>query len=231
MCARFSLTSPIEAIRRLFQFNERFNLAPSYNIPPTSKILAIRLGENTSEPLECFQAHWGLIPSWAKDPSISQKLINARSETAHEKPSFREAFKKRRCLIPANGFFEWQKGPGSEKQPYFIKAKDADLFTFAGLWENWTDETGKAVESCTILTQPASENIKSIHARMPVTVRNEFAKDWLEGSHTDSLPDEAHSEEFYAYPVNKKVGNVRNNTADLIDEITLSQEPEQGSLF
>jgi len=134
MCGRFSLTSPIEAMRQLFNFTERPNLSLAYNIAPTTKIAAIRRGTaSDTEKTQLFQPQWGLIPYWEKTAANSAKLINARSETADSKPSFRQPFKARRCLIPCNGFYEWKTQEDGTKQPYFIYANDADLFAFAGL--------------------------------------------------------------------------------------------------
>lgn len=231
MCARFSLTSPIEAIRQIFNFAERPNLRLSYNIAPTHSLLALRATETSTYPMEAFSAHWGLIPTWAKDPAIGPKLINARSETLDQKPSFRQAFQKRRCLIPANGFFEWQKRDDGEKQPYFFTADQTPLFAFAGLWESWQSPDKGVIETCTILTQPATPEIAQIHSRMPVTVKPEFADQWLTGTDQNSLPPRTMQQKFRGIPISKKVGNVRENNADLLKEISLPQKPVQGSLF
>ena len=231
MCARFSLTSPIEAIRQLFNFAERPNLRLSYNIAPTHSLLALRKSETSAYPTETFFAQWGLIPAWSKDPAIGSKLINARSETLDQKPSFKQAFQKRRCLIPANGFFEWQKQADGEKQPYYFTAEQAPLFTFAGLWESWQSPDKNVLETCTILTQPATPEIAQIHSRMPVTVMPEFADQWLMGTDHTSFPPLKMQHKFCGVPVSKKVGNVRENNADLINEISLPQKPVQGSLF
>ncbi len=231
MCSRFSLTSPIEAIRQLFKFAERPNLRPSYNIAPTHSLFALRKAQISTYPMEAFAPQWGLIPAWAKSPAIGTKLLNARSETLDQKPSFRDAFQKRRCLILANGFFEWQKLDDGEKQPYFFTADQAPLFAFAGLWESWRSPDQDIIQTCTILTQPATPEIANIHARMPVTVKPEFADYWLSGTDQTSLPAQRMQHSFNAVPVSKKVGNVRENNADLIKEISLPQKPVQGSLF
>ncbi|MBL4667630.1 MAG: SOS response-associated peptidase [Sneathiella sp.] len=231
MCARFSLTSPIEALRNLFQLSDSPNLRPSYNIAPTNPVFALRLPSNSNDQMQYFTPQWGLIPSWSKEKSGSSKLINARSETVSEKPSFRTAFKKQRCLIPANGFFEWQKTEDGSKQPYFIQANDQSVFSFAGLWETWTDQNGEQIESCTILTQTADEIFATLHNRMPVTINPDHHMTWLAGSDTSSLPRPDQQASFFYYPVHKKVGNVRENDADLIIQVKIPDIPIQGSLF
>ncbi len=231
MCSRFSLTSPVEAIRQLFGFNDRPNLPLSYNIAPTSYVLALRPEPNEEGQVSAFKAHWGLVPNWAKDMSAAPRLINARAETVDEKPSFKEAFQSKRCLIPANGFFEWKTDQEGEKQPYYFQSANAPLFAFAGLWESWQSPEGQTIESCTILTKTANEAIAPIHSRMPLTVKAEFADRWLNGRDKTSLPTDNMQEEFTYYPVSKKVGNVRMNTADLIQEIKIETKPVQGSLF
>jgi len=135
MCGRYSLTTPVEGLRQVFGFLERPNLAPRYNVAPSQDIAAVRLGEDGERHFA--QLRWGLIPSWAKEAKIGYKMINARAETVAEKPAFRAAFKKRRCLILADGFYEWQKQAAGPKQPYRIARRDGAAFAFAGLWERW----------------------------------------------------------------------------------------------
>lgn len=232
MCARFSLTSPIDAIRHLFEFPERPNLAANYNVTPGISIPVIRKRQSPQEAANnLFLAHWGLIPSWAKSSAISTKLINARSETVQQKPAFREAYKFRRCLIPCNGYFEWKKLEDGSKQPYFIYSSDSALFALAGLWEEWEDNNSKQITSCTLLTTTASSNLEDIHHRMPVTLKPEFYENWLDESTKYEIPHAEHQIKFSYHPVSKKIGNVKNNTADLLDEIDLPEIPLQGSLF
>jgi putative SOS response-associated peptidase YedK len=150
MCARFTLTAPASQIGALFDLAAPIDLTPRYNVAPTQNILAVRLAPEGNK--EFVKLRWGLVPSWAKDLKIGQKLINARSETVAEKPSFRSALKhKRRCLIAADGFFEWQ-ADGKKKQPYLIRRPNGKPFAFAGLWERWHGEDGKELETCTLLT-------------------------------------------------------------------------------
>jgi putative SOS response-associated peptidase YedK len=176
MCGRFTLTATPEALNKLFPLFEGLDLQPQYNIAPSQNVLAIRMKHGTAEA-EAVRLHWGLIPSWADDANIGYKLINARLETARDKPSFRAAFKQRHCLILADGFYEWQK-IGKAKQPYHIRLRDGSPFALAGLWEKWERE-GKSIESCTILTTDANATVREVHNRMPVIVDPKHFRDWL----------------------------------------------------
>ena len=190
MCGRYSLTTPSEAMRRLFGFaNPLPNLPPRYNIAPTQSVPIVRLarrkeGGGVGER-ELVQVRWGLIPFWAKDVSIGAKTINARAESLAEKPAFREAFKSRRCLVPADGFYEWKASPGG-KRPYRIglkggKGENLPLFAFAGLWERWEKASdGVPIESCTIVTTDANELLRPIHERMPVILDPADYAKWLD---------------------------------------------------
>jgi putative SOS response-associated peptidase YedK len=181
MCGRFTLFSSAEAIAKAFKVDVP-NLVPSYNIAPSQMVNVIlsemRSAAQMPERLErLHRFRWGLIPSWAKDAKIAYKLINARSETVAEKPSFRSAFKHRRCLIPTDGFYEWQHAEDGKatKKPYFFNLNDRNPFALAGLWERWESAEGEAIESCTILTTKANDILKPIHDRMPVILDS---KDW-----------------------------------------------------
>lgn len=165
MCGRYSITTPVEGMRRVFGFPERPNLEPRYNLAPTQSAPIVRLGEDGRRHLASLR--WGLIPSWAKEAAIGSKLINARSETLAEKPSFRGPLKSRRCLVPADGFYEWLKTDAG-KQPYRIALADGGVFAFAGLWDRWALPGQDAVESFTIITTAANELLSPIHDRMPV---------------------------------------------------------------
>jgi putative SOS response-associated peptidase YedK len=230
MCGRYSLTTPVEAIRRLFKFPERPNLAARYNIAPTTDVAAIRLaGEKEGRGHHYFAAHWGLIPSWAKTPDFAAKMINARSETVSEKPAYRAAFRSRRCLIPANGFYEWQKLSKSTKQPWFIGVKDMPLIVFAGLWESWTSSEGDIIESCTILTTGASDSIAFIHPRMPVILDPENFDPWLNCEAGQELLKAVEADRMTFHKVSNRVGNVRNDDAGLLKP--LDPPPTQADLF
>ena len=180
MCGRFAMKDSQEKVMRDFQIqHSKVVLEPSYNISPSQNIPVI-VQQDGIRRLETRQ--WGLIPFWSKTP---KPIINARSETASEKPAFRQAFKKRRCLIPASGFFEWAKEDGG-KQPYFIFLKDKSLMAFAGLWEEWSAPDGKIIKTCAILTVEANSFLKFIHHRMPVILKPENGMKWLDLDRTES---------------------------------------------
>lgn len=227
MCGRFALMTSTEQLALVFEVNETAVSAlphsvARYNIAPTQPVAAIRLAENGQREFTFF--HWGLIPSWAKEMKIGSRMINARSETVAEKPSFRAAFKRRRCLIPADGFYEWQKQAGG-KQPMFIRPAEGEArpFAFAGLWEVWRDPDGSALQSCTILTTTPNELMAPIHNRMPVIVEPEDCDQWL---HPEPNPELGlhllrpyPAEKMTAYPVSTIVNNPRNETPDCIRPI------------
>jgi putative SOS response-associated peptidase YedK len=166
---------------------------------------------------------WGLIPSWADDPEIGSRMINARSETVAEKPSFRRAFKERRCLIPANGFYEWRKENGG-KQPYYFRMKDGRPFAFAGLWESWDRHGGGEIQSCTILTTDANDLVSEIHHRMPVILPQEDYELWLDSTLRE--PDQLlpllapyPTNDMEAYPVSRRVNNPSNNEPGCVESV------------
>jgi putative SOS response-associated peptidase YedK len=177
MCGRFTLRTNAAAVQQAFQLDEAPRIEPRYNVAPSQQVLAVRLSEQGKAEPVFFR--WGLVPSWAKDPKIGYTLINARSETASEKPSFRAAFKQRRCLIPADGFYEW-KAVGKKKQPMYFALRDGLLFAFAGLWERWMSPDGPAVQTCTILTTTSNELIRPLHERMPVILDPPRYHAWLD---------------------------------------------------
>ncbi len=237
MCGRYSLTTPIDALRDLFQIDALPNLPPRYNIAPTQAVLAVRIGPNESE--RSFTAfRWGLIPSWAKDPAIGSRMINARAETVAEKPAFRAAFRRRRCLIAADGFYEWTKAGKGGKQPWRISLPDSAPFAFAGLWENWMSPDGSEVESCTIVTTEAAPAIADLHHRMPVILDPADYDRWL----TADPPQEAtalmrpYAGALEFYPVTTRVNNVRNDDSSVLERAEPVKDappapPAQGSLF
>ncbi len=215
MCGRFAFYSPSEATAALFGATTSSEVVPRYNIAPTQFVAAVRRDEQDAPELAMLR--WGLVPFWAKDPSIGNRMINARSETVAEKPSFRSAYKKRRCLILADGFYEWRK-EGDGKTPYFISLADGSPFAFAGLWENWTSkESDESLQSAAIITAAASDFMAQLHQRMPVVMLPEQADRWLGGD--AELLSEAidNSPEFRAWPVDRKVNNARNEDPALID--------------
>lgn len=233
MCGRYSLTTPLESVTNLFGFDERPNLAPRFNIAPTQDVLTVRA---VGDAMQGVMMRWGLVPSWAKDIDIGARMINARSETVAEKPAFRRAFKKHRCLVPADGLYEWQKTK-TGKQPYRIAMRGDALFAFAGLWEQWQSPDGSVLESCTIVTTTATPMLTPIHPRMPVILQPQDYSLWLNGEPQDAagLLQPFSGEELYAYPISSRVGNIRNDGPDLWEEVALTPEPpakpEQMSLL
>jgi putative SOS response-associated peptidase YedK len=185
MCGRFALIDPAEQLAMQFDLPAIADLTPRYNIAPTQPVLAVRHAQN-SGAREWALLRWGLIPSWSKDIAIGSRLINARGETVAEKPSFRAAFKRRRCLIPASGFYEWQKR-GSGKQPIYITPANGGAFALAGLWESWQGADGSELETCTIVTTTPNELMTPIHNRMPVIVAPEDYDTWLASEPEPSL--------------------------------------------
>jgi putative SOS response-associated peptidase YedK len=175
MCGRFAQRSPARKITKKFKVEDVPPLAERYNVAPTQAVLAVR---EASGEREAALLKWGLVPRWAKDPAIGNKLINARSETVTEKPSFREAFTRRRCLVPVDGFFEWARR-GDRKRPFYFHMSDGEPFAIAGLWERWEGEGGM-LETCTLLTTRANELLAPYHDRMPVIVRPEDYDLWLD---------------------------------------------------
>jgi putative SOS response-associated peptidase YedK len=212
MCGRFTLTVSARVLADLFQIEELPNLEPRYNIAPTQPVLIVRV--TAASRREFAETRWGLIPSWAKDPKIGARMINARAETVAEKPSFRSAVRSRRCLIPADGFYEWRKVPGG-KQPYLIRFADASPFAFAGLWERWPGGDGGPVESCSIITTTPNRLVAEIHDRMPVIVPNQRHVDWLQPELPPQLLGELlvphTSQGMEAIPVSKHVNSPAND--------------------
>ncbi len=183
MCGRYSHLFTWKQLHRLMELTTwpEDDLAPRYNVAPTQHAPVVRVGMDGRG--EGVVMRWGLIPSWADDPSIGNRLINARGETVDSKPSFRSAMRHRRCLVPASGFYEWQKLAGGKgKQPYYFRPRGAEIFTFAGLWERWQPSDGDAIESFTIITTEANELVRPIHDRMPVILSPEAWSAWLDAS-------------------------------------------------
>jgi putative SOS response-associated peptidase YedK len=219
MCGRYAFFSPAEAVKRIFALDEVPELGPRYNIAPTQPVPAVRAGEEGARAFAML--HWGLVPKWAKERAIGNRMINARSESLAEKPSFRDAFRKRRCLVLADGWYEWQVTPDG-KQPWFIRMKDARPLAFAGLWERWKDpKDGALLESCTIVTTDASQSIRKIHERMPVVLAEADRDRWLDTafSETDKLSELLRPYEpkaLEAWPVSRQVNAPKNQGPELI---------------
>jgi putative SOS response-associated peptidase YedK len=214
MCGRFAFYSPSEATAALFGVDVSIAVEPRYNIAPTQYIAAIRNSADSGRELAMFR--WGLVPFWAKDPAIGNRMINARAETVAEKPSFRAAYRQRRCLVLADGFYEWQRD-GDRKTPYFISLASGEPFAFAGLWESWTaKDSAETILSATLITTEANEFMARVHHRMPLVLQPDTADRWLAGD--DQLIDDvaANSPELNAWPVDRRVNNARNEGANLI---------------
>jgi putative SOS response-associated peptidase YedK len=216
MCGRFTLRTSAKVLGELFALSELPVLEPRYNIAPTQPVPAVRLAPG-GEQREMTWLRWGLVPSWAEDPAIGNRLINARAETAAEKPAFRSAFRQRRCLIPADGFYEWQRQPGG-KTPYFIGLRDNQPFAFAGLWERWQAAGGQVLETCTLLTTQANTLVQPVHDRMPVIVPAAEYERWLDPSLHDPallqpLLRPYAPEEMTAYPVSRWVNDPKHEDA------------------
>jgi putative SOS response-associated peptidase YedK len=217
MCGRFVRITPIPVIAKKFKAKQLFaDLAPSYNIAPSQEIVII----NDEGVRQLVQCTWGFIPSWAKDPSIGNKMINARSETVAEKPAFRSAFKKKRCLVIADGFYEW-KTEGKRKFPMYIRLKSKEPFGFAGLYNVWKAPDGNQICTCTIITTEANEAVKPIHDRMPVILTRDKEEIWIDPATEDKemlvgILKPYPSEEMEAYEVSTKVNFPQYNTSSNI---------------
>jgi len=219
MCGRFAFYSPHEAVVRLFGLPAAPEVEPRWNIAPTQFVATVR---EAGGPRELAMLYWGLVPSWAKEKSIGARMINARSETLTEKPSFRTAFQRRRCLVLADGWYEWQRA-GAAKQPYFIAFEDGAPFGMAGLWERWRDSaTGEPLESCCIVTTTPATAVAHVHDRMPVIVPPDAYGEWLDPRNADTarlarLLGPSKLPGLAARPVSRRVNDARNQGPELIE--------------
>lgn len=226
MCGRYSITSPPEAIRRAFGYEDRPNFPARYNVAPTQPIPIVRL-DNGQRRFALVR--WGLIPSWVKDPKAFTLLINARGDSVLDKPAFRNAMRRRRCLIPADGFYEW-KQEGGRRQAYYVRLKSGEPFAFAGLWETWCGPNGEEMETAAILTTQANRTLAAIHERMPVMLSPDAFEMWLDCSRVDAetacallapIPDRL----IECYPVSAAVNKVANDDASLIEPAAAEPAP------
>jgi putative SOS response-associated peptidase YedK len=217
MCGRYTLTTPYQMLKELFELGDiPAEVGPRFNIAPTQQVAAIP--NEPARRLALFR--WGLVPFWAKDPKIGSQMINARAETVAEKPAFRNALRKRRCLILADGFYEWRK-EGARKTPTYIRLSSHRPFAFAGLWESWKAPDGSSLLSCAIITTSANELMKPIHDRMPVILPPERQSVWLDPAEQDaslltSLLAPFDSSRMEAYPVSTRVNSPANDAPDLL---------------
>ncbi|MET0027485.1 MAG: SOS response-associated peptidase [Candidatus Thiodiazotropha sp.] len=221
MCGRFYLDAKTDELLAFFGLSSIPHLPTRYNIAPSQSILAIT---NSTEGLHAGVYRWGLLPFWAKQDKSTFHTINARIETVESKPAFRTPFRSRRCLIPASGYYEWQKQP-SAKQPYCIRPDNGPLMAFAGLYDRWTDPQGGSVDSCTIIVADASTSLRPIHERMPVILQPEYFKAWLDRDQHDvsnlkALLAQRLTEGFETFPVSTHVNNPRNDDPRCIEPLS-----------
>ncbi|MCY9666457.1 SOS response-associated peptidase [Paenibacillus alginolyticus] len=222
MCGRFTITATLDELLERYGVHDDTSIPtyrPNYNVAPT-QMLPVVINDGNNNCLELMK--WGLIPSWANDPKIAFKTINARAETVAEKPAFRTSIRRKRCIIPACSFYEWRK-VGANKQPMRITLKSEEIFSMAGVYDSWTDQEGKQVNSFSILTSEPNELMMDIHDRMPVILKPEHEALWLDRGANEPemirhLMVPFLSDQMKAYPVSTRVGNVRNNDPDLIKE-------------
>ncbi len=221
MCGRFTLRASAQTVAQQFSLLDVEPLIPRYNIAPSQSVAVVRVpvDEGAGRRQLAF-LRWGLVPSWAEDPAVGNRLINARAETATEKPAFRAAFRRRRCLVPADGFYEWLRR-GRLKQPYFFHLRDNGIFAFAGLWEAWQGADNSVLESCTVLTTEPNDLMRPIHNRMPVILPPEAYDVWLDPDQQDPATLRAllapyPSEALEAYAVSTYVNNPMHDDARCI---------------
>ncbi len=240
MCGRYAFFTPLQAVARLFGAEESAagDFAPRYNIAPTQQVPIVRWsapdeGDTSASSLRMLSmARWGLVPFWAKDPAIGNRMINARGETVSHKPAYRAAFRRRRCLVPADGFFEWQQC-SSGKQPWFIRAAAGQPLALAGLWETWSPDDGEPLHSCTIITTAANGFMRPLHDRMPVILDAAGREAWLDrAASPDTLqavlvpaPDDA----LEAWPVSRRVNRPANDDAALLEPVPAGQSISPGA--
>jgi putative SOS response-associated peptidase YedK len=226
MCGRFAFYSPHEAVTRLFGVADAPEIEPRYNIAPTRFVATIR---EAGGPRQVAMLYWGLVPSWAKDKAIGARMINARAETLGEKPSFRSAYRRRRCLVLADGYYEWQRS-GAVKQPYFISLGSGEPFGMAGLWEHWRDPlTGEELESCCIVTTSPVASVAHVHDRMPVIVPPGDHAQWLDPGNAATARLERLlapcDPGLMAVPVSRRVNDARNQGPELVEAIGIPDPP------
>ena len=226
MCGRFVLAAPPQEVRAHFSHVETEEFPPRYNIAPTQPIATVRLFEGARH---FVLVRWGLVPGWVKDPASFSLLVNARSETAAEKPSFRTAMRHRRCLVPASGYYEWRAGQDGRKQPYFIRPRAGGLVALAGLWEEWCDPDGGVIDTGALMTVPANAALSHIHDRMPLVIAPEHFDLWLDvktarPKEVQALMKPAPDHLFEAVPVGRRVNGARDDDPGLIEPVEIDAQ-------
>jgi len=227
MCGRFTLSTPAGVIAEQFQLIDVPTLSPRYNVAPTQPVAAVRHAPGNGGR-ELALLRWGLIPFWAKDPAIGSRMINARSETVAQKPAFRAAFRQRRCLVVADGFYEWQRQEFG-KQPFYIRLRDEKPFAFAGLWEHWEGSGDATIDSCTLLTTEPNDLVRLLHNRMPVILAPQDYDLWLdpgvqEAELLQPLLRPYPSQDMIAYPISTWVNSPTNEGPQCIEPLA-EQKP------
>jgi putative SOS response-associated peptidase YedK len=229
MCGRTALTASPDDLREIFGLDETPTLAPHYNVPPSQPLAVVRVMRDRGRKLELLR--WGLVPSWADDVKIGHRLSLARIETAATTPAFREAVRRRRCLVVVDGFYEWKRDGTKSSQPYFLRRPDGAPFALAGLWDRWVSKDGEVVESCAILTQAAQPPADAVHDRMPVVLEEEAWDAWLDPGRADVSGLLApRTPDLVTYPVSHYVNDPRHDDERCLER-SEPPEPEQGSLF
>jgi putative SOS response-associated peptidase YedK len=221
MCGRFVQYSDPEVYAARFELDAVCEAMPRYNVAPTQPVLAIRQSDQGKR--ELVPLRWGLVPFWSKGPDSRYSMINARAETVKSKPAYREAFKRRRCLIPAEGFYEWKAGQGG-KTPFLIHRADTEPFAMAGLWERWRGEDGESLESCTIVVTDANSLVHTIHDRMPVIVDEEDYGAWLDPTNDDAasllaMLRPSDPAPLAMHEVSRRVNNPKNDGPELLETV------------
>ena len=219
MCGRYVLTASPEEVRALFGYLDEVWFPARYNIAPTQPIAVVRLAGGRRQ---CSMMRWGLVPAWVEDPSSFKLLLNARAENISNRPAFRDAIRYRRCLVPASGFYEWRRGPGKARQPFWLRPRAGSLVAFAGLYETWTGAGGESIDSACIITVPANRETAVIHDRMPAVIQPADFDLWLsEGelptATLDSLLRSPPDDTFEVVPVSTRVNSAANDGPDLIE--------------
>ncbi len=225
MCGRYAIISSPEEVRSYFSYRDQPNFPPRYNIAPTQPVPIVRMNAGVRE---FTLVRWGLVPSWAKEIGPSKPLINARAETLLEKPSFKRAAMRRRCLFPVDGFYEWRRIKGDAPKPYYIHRKDGGLLAFAGIWEHWQGADGSEIESAAIITTKANQTLAPIHHRMPVILDKDAQAQWLDVAEFSATEVYQHlkpadNDLLTAYPVNPRVNKVANDDVVLLEEMPDSE--------